>query len=78
MDQASRAILVPGQPLEVLECEAAMRGFAARELDGAPPRPGGLDALAQYLLELACSAPFHADETYREVPTSRTLCGVVA
>ncbi len=67
MDEASRAILVPANRFEVLECEAAMLGVAARELDGDPPRPGGLDVLAQHLLGLACSAPFMPDEVYAEV-----------
>jgi ATP-dependent helicase Lhr and Lhr-like helicase len=67
MDQASRAILVPANRFEVLECEAAMLGVTARELDGDPPRPGGLDVLAQHLLGLACAAPFLPDEVYAEV-----------
>jgi ATP-dependent Lhr-like helicase len=67
MDEASRAILVPANRFEVLECEAAMLGVTARELDGDPPRPGGLDVLAQHLLGLACSAPFLPDEVFREV-----------
>jgi ATP-dependent Lhr-like helicase len=67
MDEASKAILVPANRFEVLECEAAILGVAARELDGDPPRPGGLDVLAQHLLGLACSAPFHPDDAYREV-----------
>jgi ATP-dependent helicase Lhr and Lhr-like helicase len=67
MDEASRAILVPANRFEVLECEAAMLGVAARELDGDPPRPGGLDVLAQHLLGLACAAPFHPDDVYTEV-----------
>ena len=67
MDEASRAILVPANRFEVLECEAAMLGVTARELDGDPPRPGGLDVLAQHLLGLACSAPFRPDDVYAEV-----------
>jgi ATP-dependent Lhr-like helicase len=67
MDQPSRAILVPANRFEVLECEAAILGVAANELDGDPPRPGGLDVLAQHLLGLACSAPFHPDDVYAEV-----------
>jgi ATP-dependent Lhr-like helicase len=67
MDEASRAILVPANRFEVLECEAAMLGVAARELDGDPPRPGGLDVLAQHLLGLACAAPFLPDDVYAEV-----------
>ncbi len=67
MDEASVARLVPANRFEVLECEAAILGVAARELDGDPPRPGGLDVLAQHLLGLACSAPFHPDEAFAEV-----------
>jgi len=67
MDEASRAILVPANRFEVLECEASMLGIKAHELDGDPPRPGGLDVLAQHLLGLACSAPFLPDHVYQEV-----------
>jgi ATP-dependent Lhr-like helicase len=67
MDEASKAILVPANRFEVLECEAAILGVEARELDGDPPRPGGLDVLAQHLLAVACSAPFLPDDFYREV-----------
>src|SRR5476649_1439370 len=67
MDEASKAILVPANRFEVLECEAAILGVEARELDGDPPRPGGLDVLAQHLLAVACSAPFLPDDLYREV-----------
>ena len=70
MDEASRAILVPANRFEVLECEAAMLGVSARELDGDPPRPGGLDVLAQHLLGLAVSAPFLPDEVFAEVTTA--------
>jgi ATP-dependent Lhr-like helicase len=67
MDEASRAILVPANRFEVLECEAAIQGVAEKELDGDPPRPGGLDVLAQHLLGLACAAPFRPDDVYAEV-----------
>ncbi len=67
MDQPSRAVLVPANRFEVLECEAAILGVGARELDGDPPRPGGLDVLAQHLLGLACSAPFRPDDVFAEV-----------
>ena len=70
MDEASKAILVPANRFEVLECEAAILGVAARELDGDPPRPGGLDVLAQHLLGLACSAPFLPDDAYHEINTA--------
>jgi len=67
MDEASRAILVPANRFEVLECEAAVLGVAAGELDGDRPRPGGLDVLAQHLLGMACGAPFRPDDAYAEV-----------
>jgi ATP-dependent helicase Lhr and Lhr-like helicase len=67
MDEPSKAILVPANRFEVLECEAAILGVAARELDGDPPRPGGLDVLAQHILGVACSAPFLPDELFAEV-----------
>ena len=70
MDEASRAILVPANRFEVLECEAAIAGVAEGTLDGDPPRPGGLDVLAQHLLLMACAAPFMPDAMFREVRTA--------
>jgi ATP-dependent Lhr-like helicase len=67
MDEPSLAVLVPANRFEVLECEAAMLGVAARELDGEAPGPGGLDVLAQHILLMAASAPFMPDDLYREV-----------
>ena len=67
MDEASRAILVPANRFEVLECEAAILGVAAGELDGDPPRPGGLDVLAQHLLGLACAGPITEQGAYDEI-----------
>jgi ATP-dependent Lhr-like helicase len=67
MDETSHAILVPANRFEVLECEAARQGVAARELDGDAPRPGGLDVLAQHLLGLACAGPFHPDDAFAEI-----------
>jgi ATP-dependent Lhr-like helicase len=67
MDEPSRAVLVPANRFEVLECEAAMQGVAARELDGDAPGPGGLDVLAQHILLMAASAPFTADALYEEI-----------
>ena len=67
MDEPSRAVLVPANRFEVLECEAAIQGIAAGERDGEPPRPGGLDVLAQHLLGVACAAPFFPDALYAEV-----------
>jgi ATP-dependent Lhr-like helicase len=67
MDQSSEAILVPANRFEVLECQAAIEGVAAHELDGAPPPNGGLDVLAQHLLLTAAAGPFHPDALYAEI-----------
>ena len=67
LDSPSRALLVPANRFEVLECRAALEGVRAGTLDGEAPRPGGLDVLAQHILGTACSAPFDAETLYREV-----------
>jgi len=61
---------VPANRFEVLECEAAIAGVAALELDGDAPRPGTLDVLAQHILGCACSAPFHPDALFAEIITA--------
>jgi ATP-dependent Lhr-like helicase len=67
LDRVSRAILVPANRFEVLECRAAVEGVRRHALDGDPPPPGGLDVLAQHLLGLACAGPIDADATFAEV-----------
>jgi ATP-dependent Lhr-like helicase len=67
MDEPSQAILVPANRFEVLECEAAMAGVAAGELDGDAPRPGGLDVLAQHLLLTAAGGSFLAADMFAEI-----------
>ncbi len=67
MDEASHALLVPANRFEVIECAAALDSVAAGELDGEPPRPGGLDVLAQHVLAMACHGPFRPDDLYAEV-----------
>ncbi|MGA7676280.1 MAG: ligase-associated DNA damage response DEXH box helicase [Rhizomicrobium sp.] len=67
LDEPSRALLVPANRFEVLECEAARAAVTAGELDGERLREGGLDVLAQHVLGMACSAPFNADALYAEV-----------
>ena len=76
MDETSNAILVPANRFEVLECEAAILGVAAHELDGDAPRPGGLDVLCQHLLLCAAAAPFHPDEMYEEVRHAGPYAGL--
>lgn len=67
MDEASEAVLVPANRFEVIECVAARQAIAAQELDGDPPRPGGLDVLCQHILAVAVAGPFLPDDLYAEV-----------
>ncbi len=67
LDEPSRALLVPANRFEVLECRAALDAIGEHTLDGEPPRPGGLEILAQHVLGMACAAPFHADDLFAEV-----------
>jgi ATP-dependent Lhr-like helicase len=70
LDEPSRALLVPSNRFEVLECEAARDAVMAGELDGERLRRGGLDVLAQHVLGVACSAPFDADQLFAEVSSA--------
>jgi ATP-dependent Lhr-like helicase len=67
LDTPSRALMVPANRFEVLECRAALEAIRDNELDGDPPGPGSLDVLAQHVLCMACQAPFDADALYAEV-----------
>jgi len=67
LDEPSRALLVPANRFEVLECKAAIDATMAKDLDEYPPRPYCLDVLAQHILGLACSGPVQPDALYDEV-----------
>ena len=63
----SKALLVPANRFEVVECQAALDAVRARTLDGEPRGPGPRDVLCQYILQCACAAPFDADMLFAEV-----------
>lgn len=67
LDEPSRAMLVPANRFEVLECIAAQDALRERTLDGGALFPGGLDVLAQHVAGTACSGPFDADALFAEV-----------
>lgn len=67
LDEASEAVLVPGNRFEYLEARAALDAVSAGELDPDVFRPGALDVLAQHLMGCACARPFAADEMLQEV-----------
>jgi ATP-dependent Lhr-like helicase len=76
LDEPSRALLVPGNRFEVLECRAAVEAAEADTQDVALSRSGALDVLAQHVLGTACAAPFVPDELYREVRSALPYAGL--
>ena len=70
LDEPSRAVLVPANRFEVLECRAALEAVRAGAQDSAVVRSGALDVLAQHVLGMACAAPFDADALYAEVTSA--------
>ncbi len=70
LDEPSRALLVPSNRFEFLECRAAQEAAQRSALDGSPPRQGGLDVLAQHVLGMACAEPFSMPDFYDEVTSA--------
>ncbi len=70
MDEPSRAILVPANRFEVMECQAALDANYLGAQDTPPIGEGTYDVLAQHILGMACAAPFHADALYGEVTSA--------
>lgn len=67
LDEPSKAVLVPANRFEVLECSAALAAVRDNAQDTPPARTGALDVLAQHIMGRACGEPFLADELYDEV-----------
>jgi ATP-dependent Lhr-like helicase len=75
LDEPSKALLVPANRFEVLECRAAIEAAEAGAQDAEVTREGGLDVLAQHVLGMAVAAPFDADALFAEVRSRGALCG---
>ena len=78
LDEPSRALLVPANRFEVLECKAAIEAALEKDLDEYPPRPYCLDVLAQHILCLACAASVDPDALYLEVTTAAPYAALAA
>ncbi|KAB7644931.1 ligase-associated DNA damage response DEXH box helicase [Polymorphobacter fuscus] len=76
MDEASRAIVVPGNRFEYLEALAAQDAVREGELDEDRFRPGGLDVLAQHIVACAAAAPFQADALFAEIRGAAPYAGL--
>ncbi|MEL7254783.1 MAG: ligase-associated DNA damage response DEXH box helicase [Pseudomonadota bacterium] len=63
----SKALLVPANRFEVVECQAALQAAMDHDLDGEPKGPGPQDVLCQHILIRACAGPFEATDLYEEV-----------
>lgn len=67
LDEASRAILVPGNRFEFLEACAAVDAVEEGQRDGDLFVRGGLDVLAQHVIARACAGPFQETELLSEI-----------
>ncbi len=63
----SKALLVPANRFEVVECVAALEAVKAHDLDGEWRGRGPRDVLCQHILIAACSGPFDADALFAEM-----------
>ncbi|MEX0308005.1 MAG: ligase-associated DNA damage response DEXH box helicase [Ruegeria sp.] len=63
----SKAILVPANRFEVVECVAALEAVRAHDLDGDPRGSGPRDVLCQHILIAAAAGPFLSDTLYAEM-----------
>lgn len=70
LDEPSRALFVPANRFEMLECQAAREAIAENRFDGDAARTGALDVLAQHIMGCACSEPFDLLKLYDELVTA--------
>lgn len=63
----SKALLVPANRFEIVECVAALEAAKAHDLDGDPKGNGPRDVLCQHILIRACAGPFDATTLFHEV-----------
>jgi ATP-dependent Lhr-like helicase len=66
----SKALLVPANRFEVVECKAALEAVLEGTLDGDPRGAGPRDVLCQHILITACAGPFDAETLYHEVTSA--------
>ncbi|WP_116598926.1 ligase-associated DNA damage response DEXH box helicase [Primorskyibacter marinus] len=72
----SKALLVPANRFEVVECVAALEAAKEHDLDGETRGPGPRDVLCQHILIAACSGPFDADALYAEMTSAGAYAGL--
>jgi ATP-dependent Lhr-like helicase len=70
MDEPSKAILIPANRFEVMECQAALDANYVGAQDTPPIRNGALDVLAQHIMGMACTDAFDTRALYSEIITA--------
>src|SRR5215468_3185089 len=76
LEEPSRAVLIPANRFEVLECHAAIAAVAEGAQDTPPLRTGAFDVLAQHVLGCACGEPFLPNQLFEEVRTAAPFVGL--
>lgn len=72
----SKALIVPANRWEVVECRAALDAVREHTLDGEARGPGPRDVLCQHILMTACAGPFDADTLFAEVAGVGPYAGI--
>ncbi|WP_421704702.1 ligase-associated DNA damage response DEXH box helicase [Aliiroseovarius sp.] len=72
----SKALLLPANRWEVIECQAAIEAALAHDLDGDPRGPGPRDVLCQHIMITACAAPFDAAQLFQEIRSAGAYAGL--
>ncbi|GLK77976.1 DNA ligase-associated DEXH box helicase [Methylopila jiangsuensis] len=70
LEEPSKALIVPANRFEVIECEAARAAALDGQQDADTVKPGSLDVLAQHVLGVACGGPFDEDALFAEVTSA--------
>jgi ATP-dependent Lhr-like helicase len=63
----SKALIVPANRLEVLECFMALEAIYENKLDSELQTPIPLDVICQHLLLVACAGPFKPIDIFNEI-----------
>ncbi len=72
----SKALLVPANRFEVVECVAALHAVQEHDLDGDPRGAGPRDVLCQHILIAAAAGPFEADALYTALTSAGPYAGL--
>ena len=72
----SKAMIVPANRFEIIECQAALDAVLAGDLDGETLPVGPLDVLCQHILLLSCAGPIDPTALFNEVRRAGAYSGL--